>query len=30
MPDVLAVATLQVRDPVTLLVLMKADDPSYH
>jgi hypothetical protein len=30
MPDVLAVSTLQVGDPVALVILMKAYDPSLH
>jgi hypothetical protein len=30
MPDVLGVSTLQVGDPVALVVLMEAYDPALH
>jgi hypothetical protein len=30
MPDVLGVSTIQVGDPMTLVVLVKAYDPSLH
>jgi hypothetical protein len=29
-PDVLRVAALEIRDPVILFILMKADNPSIH
>lgn len=30
MPDVLPVSAFEIRDPITVFVLMKTDDASFH